>query len=151
PRLDVHRGNDRGSEVQDLLELARGDVEQIADAARDALEEPDVRDGSGQVDVAHALAAHLLPGHLDAAALADDALVTDALVLAAVALPVLGRTEDALAEEPVALRLERAVVDGLRLRDLARRPVADLLRRRQPDADGVEFVDIDHFSPTGEK
>ena len=90
-RLDVDARDDRGGEVEDLLELARSDVEEVADAARDALEEPDVRDGRGQVDVTHPLAAHLLPGHLDAAALADDALVADALVLAAVALPVLGR------------------------------------------------------------
>src|SRR5207253_3594001 len=124
-------------EVQDLLELARSDVEEVADAARHALEEPDVRDGRGQVDVAHALAAHLLPRHLDAAALADDALVPNPLVLAAVALPVLRRTEDALAEQTVTLRLERAVVDRLRLRDLARRPVADLLARCETDADRV--------------
>ena len=69
--------------------------------------------------MAHALTAHLGPRDLDAAALADDALVADALVLAAVALPVLGRTEDALAEEAVLLGLQRAVVDRLRLRDLA--------------------------------
>ena len=74
--------------------------------------------GRGQVDVAHPLAADLGAGDLDAAALADDALVTDALVLAAVALPVLGRTEDALAEQAVLLRLERAVVDRLGLGDL---------------------------------
>src|SRR5438552_3820397 len=130
--LDVDERDDRGGEVEHLLELARGDVEQVADAARHALEEPDVRDGRGEVDVAHALAAHLLPRHLDAAALADDALVADALVLAAVPLPVLRRAENALAEETVTLGLERAVVDRLRLRDLARRPVADLLRRREP-------------------
>src|SRR5262252_1415862 len=93
--------------------------------------------------MAHALAAHLLPRHLHAAALADDALVADALVLTAVALPVLGRTEDALAEQAVTLGLERPVVDRLRLRDLARRPVADLLRRRETNADRVELVDID--------
>src|SRR4029453_17811091 len=97
------RGDDRGGEVEGFLELARRDVEQVADAARNALEEPDVRDRSGEGDVAPSLAAHLLPRHLDAAALADDALVADALVLAAVALPVLRRTEDALAEEAVAL------------------------------------------------
>src|SRR4029079_3805015 len=51
--LDVDRGDDRRCEVQDLLELARGDVEQVADAARHALEEPDVRDRSGEVDVTH--------------------------------------------------------------------------------------------------
>jgi len=65
--------------------------------------------------VTHPLTAHLLAGDLDAAALADDALVADTLVLAAVALPVLGRTEDALAEEAVLLGLQRAVVDRLRL------------------------------------
>jgi len=84
-----------------------------------------------------------LPGHLDAAALADDALVADALVLAAIALPVLGRTEDALAEETVTLGLERPVVDRLRLRYLTGGPVANLLAGRKPDANGVEFVDVD--------
>jgi hypothetical protein len=108
-----------------------------------ALEEPDVADRSGEVDVTHPLAANLLPRHLDAAALADDALVADALVLAAVALPVLGRTEDALAEQAVALGLECPVVDRLRLGDLARRPVADLLWRRETDPDRVEIVDVD--------
>src|SRR5581483_10729998 len=145
--LDVDRRDDRRGEVQDLLELARSDVEQVPDARRDALEEPDVRDRRGEVDVTHALAAHLLPRHLDAAALADDALVADALVLAAVALPVLGRTEDALAEETVALRLERPVVDRLRLGDLARGPVADLLARSEPDPNRVEIVDVNHLSP----
>src|SRR3954468_3112451 len=118
-RLVVDPGHDGRREVQDLLELLRRHVEQVADARRHALEEPDVAHGGREVDVAHALTAHLGPRHLDAAALADDALVADALVLAAVALPVLGGTEDALAEEAVLLRLQRAVVDRLRLRDLA--------------------------------
>src|SRR5581483_9428704 len=144
-RLVVDVRDDRRREVEDLLELAGRDVEEVADAARDALEEPDVRDGCGQVDVTHALAAHLLAGHLDAAALTDDALVPDALVLAAVALPVLRRTEDALAEQAVALRLERAVVDRLGLGDLAGRPVADLLARRETDPDRVELVDVDQM------
>src|SRR5204863_2842274 len=100
-----------------------------------------------QVDVAHALAPDLRARDLNAAALADDALVADPLVLAAVALPVLGRTEDALAEQPVLLGLERAVVDRLRLGDLAARPRADLLRGREPDLDRVEVVDVDHVVP----
>jgi hypothetical protein len=118
-------------------------VEQVADARGDALEEPDVADGRGEVDVTHALAANLGARDLDAAALADDALVADALVLAAVALPVLGRTEDALAEEPVLLGLQRAVVDGLRLGDLAGAPGADLLGGGEADLDRVEVVDVD--------
>src|SRR3712207_6941023 len=42
--LVVDRRDDRSREVEDLLELAGRDVEEVADAARDALEEPDVRD-----------------------------------------------------------------------------------------------------------
>ena len=110
---------------------------------RNALEVPDVADRGGELDVAHAVAAHLGARDLDAAALADDALEADALVLAAVALPVLGRTEDLLAEESVLLRLERAVVDGLGLLDLAARPLADLLRARESDAQSIEVVDVD--------
>ena len=146
-RVVVDPGDDRGGEVQDLLELLGSHVEQVADAAGDALEEPDVAHGGGEVDVAHALTAHLGPGDLDAAALADDALVTDPLVLPAVALPVLGRTEDALAEQAVLLGLEGAVVDRLGLRDLARAPGADLLGGGEPDLDGVEVVDVDHAFP----
>ena len=142
-RLLVDRGHDRGREVEHLLELLRSDVEQVADARRDALEEPDVADRRGQVDVAHPLAAHLLARHLDAAALADDALVADALVLAAVALPVLRGTEDALAEQAVLLGLERAVVDGLGLGHLPGGPLTDLLRRGEADTDCVEIVDVD--------
>ena len=78
--------------------------------------------GRGQLDVAHALAAHARQGDLDAALLADDALVLHALVLAAQALVVLGRAEDAGAEQAVTLGLEGAVVDGLGLLDLAERP-----------------------------
>jgi hypothetical protein len=86
-----------------------------------------VADRGGELDVAHAVAAHLGARDLDAAALAHDALEADTLVLAAVALPVLGRPEDLLAEQAVLLGLERAVVDGLGLLDLAAGPLADLL------------------------
>src|SRR5262249_58495687 len=61
-----------------------------------------------------------------------------ALVLAARALVILGRPEDAGTEQAVALGLEGAVVDGLRLLHLAVRPVADLLTRGQLDPDGIE-------------
>ena len=142
-RLVVHPGDDRSREVEDLLELLGSHVEQVADAAGNALEEPDVGHRRGKVHVTHALTAHLGTRDLHAAALADDALVADALVLAAVALPVLRGTEDALAEEPVLLRLQRPVVDRLRLGDLAARPRPDLLRGSEPDLDGVEVVDVD--------
>src|SRR5215472_7765344 len=108
-----------GGEVDDLLQVLRRQVEQVAEPARHTLEVPDVRDRGGELDVAHPLPPHLGASDLDAAALADDALEPDPLVLAAVTLPVPGGAEDLLAEEPVLFRLERAVVDGLGLLDLA--------------------------------
>ena len=143
-RVGVDRRDQVRREVDDLLEVLGRQVEQVAQARRDALEVPDVRDGRGQLDVAHPLTTHLGAGDLDAAALADDALEADALVLAAVALPVAGRTEDLLAEEPVLLRLEGAVVDGLGLLDLAVGPLADVVRGGEADAQLVEEVDVEH-------
>ena len=145
--LLVHVRDDVQSEVEDALEVARADVEQDAQPRRRALEVPDVADGAGQLDVAHALAADLGARDLNAALVADDALVPDPLVLPAVALPVLGGTEDALVEEPVLLGLERPVVDRLRLGDLAGRPIPDLLGTCERNPDRVEVVDLEHCSP----
>jgi hypothetical protein len=78
-----------------------------------------VSDRRGELDVAHALAPHARQRHFNAALLAGHAAILDALVLAAQALVILDRPEDAGAEQAVALRLERAVVDRLRLLDLA--------------------------------
>ena len=144
PGLVVDGGDHVRGEVDDLLQVLRRDVEQVAKARRNALEVPDVGDRSGELDVAHPLATDLGPGHLDAAALTDDALEPDPLVLAAVALPVPGGTEDLLAEQTVTLRLERAVVDRLRLLHLTVRPRPDLVRRGQSDADLVEEVHVEH-------
>src|SRR5690606_33659505 len=85
-----------------------------------------------------ALAPDLGERHLDAALLADDALVLHALVLAAQALVVLDRAEDASTEQAIPLRLEGAVVDRLRLLDLAVGPRADPLGAGDRDADLVE-------------
>ena len=135
-------GDDVVLEVEHALEVLERHVEEQADAGRERLQEPDVRDGGRQLDVAHALAAHLGERHLDAALLADQALVLHALVLAAQALVVLDRPEDARAEQPVPLRLEGAVVDGLGLLDLAERPGGDVLRAGDGDADLVEGRDL---------
>src|SRR6195256_1707193 len=88
--------------------------------------------------MAHALAPHARQRDLDRAFLADDALVLHALVLAAQALVVLDRPKDARAEQAIALGLERAVVDGLRLLDLAVRPGQNLFRARNRNPDLVE-------------
>src|SRR5690349_615909 len=124
-RLDIlfaRLDHDVARVVDHSLEVAQGDVDQVAHGAGQRLEEPDVGHRHAQLDVAHALAPHLAQRHLDAAPVADHPAIADPLVLPAVALPVLDRTEDALAEEAVLLRLERPVIDRLRLGDLAPRP-----------------------------
>src|ERR1035441_6731241 len=94
----------------------------MADPRGQPLEEPHVRARRSQFDVAHPLAAHLAHCHFHAALVADHAAVLHALVFTAQALPVGYRPKDTRAEKPVALRLEGAVVDRLRLGDLAMRP-----------------------------
>ena len=128
--------------VDDALEVAGGHVEHQADARGHALEEPDVRDGHGQFDVAHALAADAGEGDFDAAAVADHAAVLDAFVLAAGAFPVLDRAENALAEQAALFGLERAVVDGLGVLDFPLGPGADGVRRGDGDGDVFHLVDL---------
>ena len=139
-RRHARLGDDVALEVEDPLHLLERHVEEEPDAGRHGFEEPDVGDRRGQLDMAHALAPDLGLDHLDAALLADDAAVFHALVLAAQALVILDRSENAGAEQAVALGLEGAVVDGLRLLDLAVGPGPDLLRARDRDLDLVELL-----------
>src|SRR6266851_2203115 len=80
--------NDESFEIKNALQIAHGNVQQIADAAGQALEEPHVRAGGSQLDVAEALAADFAQGDFDAALIADNAAVLHPLVLAAQAFPV---------------------------------------------------------------
>ena len=92
-----------------------------------------------QCDVSHTLTTNGGLGHLNTAAVTDDALIADLLILAAVALPVLDRSENALTEESVLLRLQRSVVDGLRLLHFAVGPLQNLIRRSQADLDRIKL------------
>ena len=140
----IHAGDHVGGEVDDLLQILRRDVKQVAQSGRHTLEEPDVGHRGGELDMAHALTAHTALGHFHAAALAYDALEAHALVLAAGALPVAGRSEDLLAEQTVLLRLQGTVVDGLGLLDLAIAPVTDVVGGGQADPQFVKCVDVQH-------
>ena len=122
------------------LDLAERHVEHQPDAARQRLQEPDVRDRAGQLDVRHSFTAHFRLGDLDAALLTHNAAMLQPLVFAAQTLVVLDRTEDLGAEKPVAFRLECTIVDGLRLLDLAERPGSDHVRRSKTDADCIKVV-----------
>ena len=109
-------------EVDDLFEVLRRHVEQVAETAGDTLEVPDVSYRCSKLDVTHALTTNGLTSYLDTTALTRDALEADTLVLATGALPVLRGSEDLFAEQTVLLRLQGAVVDGLWLLDLTAGP-----------------------------
>src|SRR3954467_1193084 len=97
-------------------------------------------DGRSQLDMAHWGRPDLPQRDLDTPIFADDAAILHALVLAAQALVILDRAEDAGAEQAVALRLEGAGVDRLRLLDLAIGPRADTLGAGDRDADLIEAL-----------
>ena len=141
----VDPGDHIGSEIDDPLEVLGRKVQEVPQARRNALEVPDVRDRRCELDVAHAVTPNLAARDLDTAALADDPLESHALVLAAVTLPVTRRAEDPFAEQTVLLRLQRAVVDGFGLLDLAVRPRADLIRGGKADPKLIEEVHVQHL------
>ena len=85
----------------------------------------------------HALTTHLLGGNVYTALLTlNDLFTVGILIFAAHTSAVLGRTEDALAEQTANFGLQGAVVDGLRLFNFAKGPLADHFRRCQTDLDG---------------
>src|SRR3990167_1897546 len=134
--------NDVALEVEHALDITQGHVHQQADTARQRLEEPDVGNRRSQFDVRHALTTNLGQRDFNAALLADHATMLQALVLTAQALVILYRAKDLGAEQAVALRLERTVVDGFRLFNFTERPRTDHLRRCQSNTDGVELFDL---------
>ena len=125
-------------EVQNLLKLLQRHIHHEAHARRQGLQEPDMRDGARQFDMAHAFAAHLGQRDFHAAFFANNAAELHPLILAAKALIILDRAKDPRAEKPIPLRLEGAVIDGFRLLDLAIGPGPDLLRARHGDLDLVK-------------
>ena len=96
----------------------------------------------GKFIVTYSLESHHVGVDFDAALFADDAAVLHALVFAAVALVVLYRTEYLGAEQAVALGLERAVVDGLRLFHFTVGPFPDLFGRGYGDLNGFQVFYI---------
>ncbi len=76
-------------------------VQQVAQPRGHRLEEPDVNNRRGQLDVAHSLAAHATVGDLHTTAVADHALVLHPAVLTAGTFPVLFRPKDTLAKQTV--------------------------------------------------
>ncbi len=124
--------------INNVLKVAQSHVEQKTHAARSGLEEPDVRDRNGQLNVSHAFAANAGQTHFNAATVADDPFMLDTFVFSATALPVLGRTEDAFTEKTALFRLKCTVVDRFGVFNLPETPGTNVLRRSQLDAGHVD-------------
>ena len=120
--------------VQNFLEVFQSDVEKSSDTARKRAQEPDVSNRRSKLDVTETLTADFGLNDFDAAFFADDATMLHALVLAAVALVIFHWSENLGAEQAIALRLERTIVDGLRLLHFAKRPLTDFFRRSERNA-----------------
>ena len=139
--------DDVSLKINDPLQTAGGHVENGAHSGRHGLEEPDVGDGHGQLNVAHTLAPDLALRDFHAAAVADDAFVFNAFVLTAGALPVFHRAENVLAEKAAGLGFVSAVVDGLGVFDFAVRPGADSVGGSDVDSHFVKLVLPDRMTP----
>src|SRR5207302_1915323 len=133
--------NDEGLEIKNALEIAHGDIQQVANARRQAFEKPHVRTRRSQLDMAEPLPTYLTEGNLDPALIADHSAMLHALVFSAQALPVCNRAKNLGAKQTVALWLERTVIDRLRLGNFAVRPGSDFFRTCQADAARVEIGD----------
>jgi hypothetical protein len=127
-------------EINHLFQTGGLHIQQVAQSAGHRLEEPDVGDRSGQLDVPHPLAAHAAMRDLDAATVADHALILHTAILAAGAFPVLFWAKDPLAKQPVLLWAVGAVVDRFWLLHFAERPAADVVRPGQADLDRSVIV-----------
>src|SRR6185436_14729403 len=75
--------DDESFEIENPLQLAQRNIQQVPDAARQAFEEPDMRAGAGQFNVSQTLPAYAGERDFDAALVANDAAMFHALVLAA--------------------------------------------------------------------
>ena len=78
-----------------------------------------MRHRAGKFNVAHALTTYLRQCNLNTTLLTDNTAMLEALVLTTKALVVLDRTKNLGTEKTIALRLERPIVDGLGLLNLA--------------------------------
>src|SRR5688572_4828135 len=85
--------------IEDFFEIFEGDVEKVANSTGQALQKPDVCDGSGQFNMTHPFTTDLALNNFNAALLAHHAAMLHPLVLTAVALVVFDWSKDLGAEK----------------------------------------------------
>ena len=125
-------------EVEDAFDILERHVEQQTNPARQRFQEPDMGDWGGKLDMAHTLSADLAQRYLDTAFFAYNAAILHPLVFTAQTLVILDWPEYSRAKQAVPFRLEGAVIDGLRLFDLAERPGPDAFRAGDRYADLIK-------------
>ena len=86
-----------------------------------------MRNRARKFNVAHTLTTHLGKCNFNTTLFTDHTAMLQALVLTTKTLVVLHRAKNLGAEQTIALRLERTIVDGLRLLNFAVRPRANHL------------------------
>jgi hypothetical protein len=140
----VHINNHVSGEINNLLEVFRCHIQQVAQAARNTLEIPDVGNRCGQLNVTHALTTNGGLGDLHATTLTDDAFEAHPLVLSTRTLPVTTGSKDLLTEKAILFRLERPVVDVLGLLYFTMRPATNVFGCGQANAKGVKRCCFQH-------
>ena len=133
-------GDDVILEVHNLLKIAGLHFKKIAKSAWHGLEEPNVNNWRGQINVAHALATNAAVRDLHAATIANNSLVLGALVLAACAFIIALWPEDALTKQTVALGAVGAVVDGLGFLNFTKAPRTNVVGAGKADAYGAVII-----------
>jgi hypothetical protein len=77
--------------------------------------------------------------YFHAAAVAHHSAISYAFILAAVAFPITDGAENLFAEQAIAFRFERAIIDCFRFCHFSIRPVSDDVRRSEPDRNFAHF------------
>ena len=115
-------------------------TEQISYLVRQRTEIPDMCYRNHQLDVSAALTAYLFLCNLNTASVTNNTFITYALVLSARTLIIAGRTEYALAEKSVTLRLVCSIIDCFRFGHLTKRILQNFFRRSKTNGDLREII-----------
>ena len=119
--------------INDSIQFLGWHTQQVTNLIWKRTEVPDMSYRNNKFDMTSTLTTNFLLCYLNTTTITNDSLITDALVLSAGALVVLGRTENALAEQTITFRLVCTIIDGFRLCNLTIRIFQDLLRRGKTD------------------
>ena len=131
--------DDVGFVVEHTLKIFHLDPKECADTAWQRVDIPNMGNWRNELDVPHAAAAHFAYGHFHTAFFTYYAFVSHLFVFAAQTLIVFNRSKNLGTKEPVALGLERTVVDGFRLFDFPVGPAENLFWTCQLELDSLDI------------